>query len=313
MDAEDRLAAHRTCIERIAATWDQFQARRSQRLRERERFGHAAEQATESILEDLFTLVLDWAVGDLNHQVGRADLTLTRLGIKQLIVEAKPPGALAWDRPARERALQQARRYADEQRVQRIGVSDGVILYAADISDGGLRHRVSCRLDRPQPQEALWWLSVHGIYREAPSAAPLCDGPVPAASDVVHDEPGLVGADVLLHHKYKLPCSCFAYVGDASNTHTWSLPYLNADGTVDTKRLSGAIRAILSNYRGAQVTTVPESAIPDVLVRLGHAALAIGKLDSTASAGASYAQLEAALSQLGKLGEVTGPASTALG
>jgi hypothetical protein len=305
VSTQDQLAAHRACVSRIAAAWDEFQTRRSQRLRERERFGHAAEQATESILEDLFTLVLDWTVGDLNHQVGRADLTLTRLGIKYLIVEAKRPGALAWDPLARERALQQARRYADQQRVQRIAVSDGILIHAADIADGGLRHRVSCRLEHPEPQETLWWLSVHGIYRETPDLA-IADDDLPiATSSSGAENPPPADTEELLHHKYKLPCSCFAYVGDASDAHTWKLPYLHADGTVDTGRLSGAIRSILSNYRGAQVTSIPESAIPEVLVRLGRAAHAIGKLDPAANGTTTYAQLTAALSQLGRLDEVT--------
>lgn len=305
MAATDQLAAYRSCSARIAGAWEEFQERRHQRLRERERFGHAAEQATESILEDLFTLVLDWTVGDINHQVGRADLILTRLGIKYLVIEAKRPGALAWDAVARERALQQARRYADEQKVGRIAVSDGIVFYAADISDGGLRHRAACRLEHPQPQDVLWWLSVHGIYRDPPEdAEPLCDqAPVPVSPTADEEAPD----GQLLHHKYKLPCSCFAYVADASDTHTWSLPYLNADGSVDTKRLPKAIGAILSNYRGAQVTSIPESAIPEVLVRLGRAAFTIGKLNAPGAAPV-YLHLAAALQQLGRLEEATGTA-----
>jgi hypothetical protein len=54
MGTEEHLAAYRVCNERIAGAWDGFQAKRLERLRERERFAHAAEQATEGILEDLF-------------------------------------------------------------------------------------------------------------------------------------------------------------------------------------------------------------------------------------------------------------------
>src|SRR5262249_39486804 len=135
------------------------------RLRERERYGHAAERATEEILEDLFTNVLDWSVGDLNHQVGYADLLLTRLGIKYLIVEAKRPGSLAWSRPAVERALEQASRYASGQRVQSVAVSDGHMLYAADVVKGGLRDRTFIPLGCAKCESDLWWLSVDGIYR----------------------------------------------------------------------------------------------------------------------------------------------------
>lgn len=53
----------------------------------------------------------------------------------------------------------------------------------------------------------------------------------------------------LLHHKYLLPASCFAYIGTANLPATWKLPYLQADGTPDLKRLPKAIQAILSNYR----------------------------------------------------------------
>ena len=79
----------------MRSAWPQFRGRREQRLREHERFGHAAERAPEAILDDLFVTVLDWSVADLNHQVGYTDLLLTRLGIKYLIVEAKRPGSLA--------------------------------------------------------------------------------------------------------------------------------------------------------------------------------------------------------------------------
>jgi len=56
----------------------------------------------KNILEDLLTTVLDWSVGDLNNQVEYADLVLTRLGIKYLVIEVKRPGALAWNRRAVE-------------------------------------------------------------------------------------------------------------------------------------------------------------------------------------------------------------------
>ena len=49
-------------------------------------------------------MVLDWSVRDLNNQVEYADLVLTRLGIKSLVIEVKRPGALAWNRRAVEAA-----------------------------------------------------------------------------------------------------------------------------------------------------------------------------------------------------------------
>jgi hypothetical protein len=41
------------------------------------------------------------------------------------VAQQQRPGALAWHRRAVEAALDQARRYADEQKVGCIGVSDG--------------------------------------------------------------------------------------------------------------------------------------------------------------------------------------------
>jgi hypothetical protein len=132
------------------------------------RYGHAAEWATEEILEDLFTTVLDWSIRDLNHQVGYADLLLSRLGIKYLIVETKHPGAFAWSRPAVNAALCQAWGYACEQKVQSIAISDGHMLYAADIEGGHLRGRAFVRLDSAECETDLWWLSVDGIYQRPP-------------------------------------------------------------------------------------------------------------------------------------------------
>lgn len=106
-----------------------------------------------------------------------------------------------------------------------------------------------------------------------------------------------------MHPKYRLPARCFGYVGDASDPHTWHLPYLCADGSVDLRRLPKAVQAILSNYRGAHVTSIPESAIPDVLVRLADAANRAGKMPGqTADPAAAYMQLAQALEQTREAG-----------
>jgi hypothetical protein len=42
-------------------------------------------------LEDLFTTVLDWPVADVKPQVDRADIVLTSLGFKWLVLEVKRP------------------------------------------------------------------------------------------------------------------------------------------------------------------------------------------------------------------------------
>lgn len=303
MERVENLAAYRRCVERISASWHQFQARRLERLRERERFGHAAERATESIIEDLFTEVLDWSIGDVNHQVGYADILLSRLGVKYLIIEAKRPGKLAWNRRGVSEALDQACRYAAAQKVRSVAVSDGVMLYGADVSHGGLCDRVFCSLAHPSPPLALWWLSVDGIYRPP---AELADAGLQFLPETTVPVPRVDAecTEQLLHPKYKLPARCFAYAGDAVDPHTWHLPYLNADGSVDARRLPKAVQAILSNYRGAHLSTVPECDIPDVLVRLACAARSLGKLpDQTAEPAPAYVRLAAALEQLDRLAE----------
>lgn len=106
--------------------------------------------------------------------------------------------------------------------------------------------------------------------------------------------------EALLHPKYKLPACCFAYVGNHANLRSWKLPYLNHDGTIDAKRLPRAIQCILTNYRDARVSGVPEQAIPAVLARLAGAANRAGHLSPVASNPAPvYRRLADALKQLG--------------
>jgi len=294
------LAAYRHCCERICAAWPGFLERRAARLEPHPLLGNTPEKITESILEDLFTSVLDWPLEGFNPQVERADIVLSILGIRWLIIEAKRPGSLAWNRSAVDRALDQATRYASEQRVSCIAVSDGVMLYAADIADGGKRDRVFVPLGSTDPPLDLWWLSVQGIYRtrgfpQGASFRLLPEEPMESPASV----PGPDTGEVLLHPKYKLPARCFAYVGDHGNPRTWKLPYLNLDGTVDTKRLPKAIQCILTNYRGARVSGIPEQAIPAVLARLAAAAARVGHLSPAASNPALvYQRLADALRQL---------------
>jgi hypothetical protein len=104
----------------------------------------------------------------------------------------------------------------------------------------------------------------------------------------------------LLHPKYELPASCFAYAGDASNPHTWKLPYLLADGRPDERRLPKAIQALLSNFRGVKVSGIPEQELPEVIRRLAHAAEALGRMPPSAiNAAPVYQQLAIVLEQLG--------------
>ena len=298
------LASFQHAVEHIRNRWPAFLEKRNARLEQQRRYGAAAEKVAENILEDLFTEVLDWTVADLNNQVGYADLLLSRLGIKYLLVELKRPGALAWNRHAVEQALNQALRYASEQKVKSVAVSDSVMLYAADIEHGGLRDRVFVGLESAKPPEALWWLSVHGIYRapEAPEGVGLRLLPE-VSSEEAKGAP--IQEGVLLHPKYKLPAQCFAYVGDPNTPATWKLPYQQVDGNPDAKRLPKAVQAILSNYRGTKVAAVPEKDIPDVLVRLAQAAASLGRMPHQSGETAPvYVQLAEALDQLGRLAEV---------
>lgn len=294
------LATYRHCIQRVSAAWPYFFAKRSERLRQQERLGEAHEKVAENILEDLFTTVLDWPLGNWNNQVDYADVVLTDCGIKRLIIEVKRPGALAWNRKAVEAALAQACRYASEQRVRVAAVSDAYMLYAADIVDGGLRDRLFVSLAEDEPQGDLWWLSVQGIWRERPAdgAASLrllpefAASPAPSAGAESED-----GA--LLHPKYGRPARCFAYVEDFSNPRTWKLPYLLPNGAVDPSRLPKAIQAILNNYRGTKVSGIPEQAIPAVLERLAEAARRAGHMPPEVPNPAPvYRQLADALDQI---------------
>jgi len=298
----NQLASHRHCTERIHSAWPEFLSKRELRLEQQRRLGAAHEKVAENILEDLFTTVLDWPLSDFNNQVEFADIVLTDLGIKRLIVEVKRPGSLAWSRRAVDGALAQVLGYASEQKVKTVAISDGAMLYAANIVDGGLRDRVFVSLSCPEPPSNLWWLSVQGIWREV---ADTGDG---ARLRLLPEEPMELptliasGSDpaTLLHPKYKLPAQCFAFVGDYAKTATWKLPYLLADGTIDAKRLPKAVQCILTNYRGEKVGGIPEEAIPAVLGRLAHAAQHAGHMPPQACHPAPvYQQLIEALEQLG--------------
>jgi hypothetical protein len=237
----------------------------------------------------------------VNYQVDYADLLLTRLSVKHLLVEVKRPGLLAWNRHAVDAALVQAAGYARKQKVGSIAVSDGHMLYAADVTEASLRDRVFVSLATEVPHADLWWISLDGIYRPredlvgGPGLLPHPSAPDPAGSIPPGGE--------TLHPKYRIPARCFAYVGDPAQPHTWHLPYQLADGDTDTRRLPKAIDAILSNYRGAHVSAIPERAIPDVLVTLARAAWALGRMPGQVPAPTpAYVAIARALDQMGRLG-----------
>ena len=292
------LASYKRFETHLTTNWPTFCAKRSERLRQQGRFGEASERVAENIVEDLFTVALDWKLGDINNQVDYADIVVTRLGIKYCIVETKRPGALAWNRAAVHSALEQARRYADEQKVNCIAVSDGVMFYAANIEGGGLQDRVFVSLESKEPHNDLWWLSEHGVYRPriGPQGEPLTLLKLEPVTQVMSTREDSNAP--LLHPKYCLPSQCFAYVGDSNRPTTWKLPYMLRDGSIDAKRLPKAIQAILSNYRGARVSSVPEKAIPDVLRRLASAAEQVGRMPHQAETAEVYEMLAQVLTQM---------------
>lgn len=302
-----KLASYCRCVDHISSCWRKFLETRALRLQEGKRLGRAAEKVAENIIEDLFTGVLDWSLADMNHQVEGADLLLTQQGIKYLLIEVKRPGALAWHQRSVERALDQALRYAAEQKVRCVAISDGTMLYAANISGGGLTDRCLVSLAREEAPTDLWWLSVHGIYRERTDSHP---GELRLLAEAPEEEAGGTEQETanpeLLHPKYGLPARCFGYVGHAAKTATWKLPYRLANGAVDEKRLPKAIQAILSNYRGVKVSGIPEEEIPMVLLRLGGAAAKLGRMSFQSDSPAPvYCQLRDALEQVGLLAELS--------
>jgi hypothetical protein len=291
------LASYKRFEEHLTTNWPIFRAKRSERLKQHGRFGDATERVAENIVEDLFSIALDWNLGDINNAVDFADIVITRLGIKQCIIETKRPGTLAWNQTAVYGALEQARRYADQQKVKCIAVSDGMMFYAANIEEGGLHDRVFVSLESEIPPLDLWWMSEQGIYR--PRTSP--DGKPPELLKPqypMNGSPPKEGDSDLLHPKYNLPSRCFAYVGDANRAATWKLPYLLNDGSIDAKRLPKAIQAILSNYRGATISSVPEKAIPDVLRRLATAAEQLGKMPHQGETADVYEKLAQVLKQI---------------
>jgi len=245
----ENLSSYHRVLQRIRESWNAFSLKRAERLKQQDRPGIAAEKVTENILEDLFTTVLDWPLSDLNNQVQHSDLLLTSLGIKYLIIEAKRPGALAWNRRAVEAALNQAMRYASEQKVKCLGISDGVMLYTADLPCRGLQDRVFVSLDAAEPQEQLWWLSVHGIYRDRENRDDASLKLLPETA-VYEADTNTITDDILLHPKYKLTAHCFAHIGNAADVKTWKLPYRLQDGSIDTKRLPKAIHTVARKSPG---------------------------------------------------------------
>lgn len=106
---------------------------------------------------------------------------------------------------------------------------------------------------------------------------------------------GSSAAQEKLHPRYHLPAASFAYVGDVRDPATWKLPYRHADGSVDRRRLPGAIEAMVATYRGRKAH-IPAAARHAVLENLARAADEIGRMPPGAAHPAPlYRKLAAAL------------------
>ena len=212
----ENLASKRKLLERARNNWDEFQDRRKQYLTQMHLRDGGSEKITENILLDLFTLVLDWPLANLDYQSGWCDIILVDTGIKRLLIEAKYPGKFSSSK-AMEQALSQVTGYSSTQKVNLVAVSDGNRLFAIDLLEGKTCKRVDVNLDGEFSEE-LWFLSRHGIYRSTESKGDT------KSLDFLSGE--------TLHPKHKIPSKCFAYVGNPLQTSTWSLPYLNSKGYV---------------------------------------------------------------------------------
>jgi len=293
------LASFRAWMSRAEAAWPVFRARRVERLAEGRRYAGAPEKVAENIVEDLLTGILGWTLSDINHQVERCDILVTHLGVRRLLIETKRPGALSGPR-AVEAAFLQAQGYAETLRMGLVAVSDGAHLLAADLVPGGRRPRAEADVSIGEVDQNLWWLSPDGVYRN-PVPLPHPAACTPASSQEPGESSDALG---LLHPKYQLPVTCFAYVGSVTHPSTWHLPYLDAQGEIDHSRLPKAIQAVLTNYRGAHVSSIPEEAVPLVLRRLAAAARRAGRMPPEClEPAAVYVQLAQALLQFAPGGE----------
>lgn len=90
------------------------------------RFGAVPEKATEVIVADALTQVLDWSPAEVNYQLKYADIVVSRVGLKCPLIETKRPRALAWSKAAVRQALHQAWHYPQEQKAPVVAVSDAV-------------------------------------------------------------------------------------------------------------------------------------------------------------------------------------------
>ncbi len=295
-------AKYKKFIERLNTNWSLFIQKRKALLSQQERFGKAPEKITENIIFHLFTEVLDWDIKDINYQIDYADIEITKLGVKRILIEAKRPGGISWNMKQIEKHIAQALRYAYKQKVSIIGISDGNKLYMLNVKGGLTEPRIFISLDEDLPHEDLYYISVNGVDKEKNINIDFKNSKKEVLGKYDSTD---TNSDELLNKQYKLPARCFAYVGDPNNPYTWKLPYLSLDGSVNVARLPGAIGCVVTNFRGLQVKTIPEKEIPQVIIKLAKATKSVGKLNPDNPKMANcYKQLYNAVDQMGGLDKI---------
>ena len=247
----ENQAKYKKFQERLNTQWFSFISKRKEILTQGQRFGKSPEKLTENILTSLFTDLLDWDIKDLNYQVDYADIEITKLGIKRILIETKRPGGISWNHLQVQKHIEQALRYASKQKVFMIGISDGEKLYILNFNGSSTEPRIFISLSSDTPDGDLYYISINGIDKKKNTDVNFKK----TNSEKLMD--GKTITDELLNKQYKLPSRCFAYVGDPNKPNTWKLPYLLYDGSVNISRLPSAIGCIVTNFRGLQVKAIP--------------------------------------------------------
>lgn len=251
--------------------WLAFNLERRAILARRESGFRLSEADVEAIFEKLAQGPLGYEGGQIARQQDYADRVLMDRCLKLVVVEIKNYGA--FQHPASlEEALVQAARYADCHRAPFLMAFDGQRLVLAR------RHRprneiqviLDLGIDSPSPPEDLFYCCHYGLFH-LPQAVRWSLSYNAAEDEQLYKR----------HHGERLHYSCFAYVGDLRDKQTWLMPYRNADGSVDTKRLGHAVNYLLSpgGYRGqkAETVRVPEAATLLCALRLAGAYKELGQ------------------------------------
>ena len=297
----ENQAKYKRFIDDINSNWSSFVKKRNDLLIQQKRYGKISEKATLKILNVLFTEILDWDIKDINDEVDYADIVITKLGIKRIIIEAKRPYGISWNEFQIEKHIDQANRYASEQKVNIIAISDGKYLLVFNVDEGSRDPRILIDLESDEPNCDLYYISVNGVDKKKNTNVNWENIKNPKLIKNIEKE---IDSE-LINKTYKLPSRCFAYVGDPNKPSTWKLPYLSLDGSVNIKRLPGAVECVVTNFRGLQIKTIPEENINEVLIKLAKASKSVGKLNPNNPKMANcYKQLYKAIDQIGALDKI---------